>query len=178
MLISEQCGETIEWKPRGFIQILVILGMVWYAYFSRQLKERSSMHQLIAAARLHNRLFGILSSLLPPHVIPKLEQRAAQRGRRTSAVSLSAAGALAAGSGGFKPSALHDELSKTGSDAEESRGGLFALAEKHSSVIALHADVIGFTALYSVADPSLISSAFSCAPLVLSVSSNAEDLII
>jgi class 3 adenylate cyclase len=104
-MISAQCGSTEEWKPRGLFQVLVVLILTIYAYINRQLMERAAVQKLVATVRLRRRALEVTSSLLPPHVIPKLERRAA-RG---------------------------------------SVSGLFSFAEKHESVIILHADIVGFT---------------------------------
>ena len=78
-LLSAQCGETEEWKPRALVSVLVVLAMTTGAYFKRQLLERSAVRQLVATVGLRERVWEIASSLLPPHVIPKLEQRASRR---------------------------------------------------------------------------------------------------
>jgi class 3 adenylate cyclase len=107
-MTSAQCGRTVEWKPRGLVQVLVILIITIYAYINRQLMERVAVHKLVATVRLRRRVLEITTSLLPPHVIPKLEKRAVR----------------------VSPGGLR---------------GLFSFAEKHQSVIILHADVVGFT---------------------------------
>jgi class 3 adenylate cyclase len=78
-LLSAQCGETDEWKPRALVSVLVVMVMTTGAYFKRQLLERSAVRQLIATVELRERVWEIASSLLPPHVIPKLEERASRR---------------------------------------------------------------------------------------------------
>ena len=78
-LLSAQCGETDEWKPRALVSVLVVMVMTAGAYFKRQLLERSAVRQLIATVELRERVWEIASSLLPPHVIPKLEERASRR---------------------------------------------------------------------------------------------------
>jgi hypothetical protein len=72
-MTSAQCGRTVEWKPWGLVQVLVIL---IYAYINRQLMERMAMHKLVATVRLRRRVLEIIASLLSPHVIPKLKKRA------------------------------------------------------------------------------------------------------
>ena len=104
---SAQCGSTEEWMPRGLFQIVLMLVMTTFAYINRQLMERAAVRELASAVGLRRRALEISSSLLPPHVIPMLEQRG-----------------------------LRNSLSS---------GNLFGLAEKHSSVICLFADVVGFT---------------------------------
>jgi class 3 adenylate cyclase len=104
-MTSAQCGRTVEWKPRGLVQVLVILIITIYAYINRQLMERVAVHKLVATVRLRRRVLEITASLLPPHVIPKLKKRAVRA----------------------------------------SQLALFSFAEKHESVIILHADVVGFT---------------------------------
>ena len=78
-LLSAQCGETEEWKPRALVSVCLVLTMTTGAYFKRQLLERSAVRQLVATVGLRERVFEIASSLLPPHVIPKLEERASRR---------------------------------------------------------------------------------------------------
>jgi hypothetical protein len=42
-MMSAQCGETDEWKPRGLISVLVIVAMTTSAYLKRQIMERSGL---------------------------------------------------------------------------------------------------------------------------------------
>jgi class 3 adenylate cyclase len=112
-MVSAQCGPTEEWKPRNISQIVIILVLTTCAYLNRQLTERSAVRKLVATVHLKRRALEITSSLLPQHVIPKLEARVR---RRSSAISA-----------GSAPQPL------------------FSLAEKHASVIILHADIVNFT---------------------------------
>ena len=75
-MISAQCGTTQEWKPRGLVQMILVLVLGTAAYINRQLLERAAMRNLISAAGLRRRALEITSSLLPRHVIPLLEERA------------------------------------------------------------------------------------------------------